>query len=110
MPILTIFYDVDYVLEATSAEYNFLWQINHDKVSWASENVRHMITIGVLDSRPICLTYWICYINGKKILVWELTSQLADYKMAEDWLTKNCASYRDGNRCDAMNFGHVLTA
>ena len=69
-----------------------------------------MITIGTLDHRPICLSYGYCQINNKKILVWGLTSELVDYKMAEKWLKTNCTEYREGKRCDAANFHNILNA
>lgn len=102
---------VDYVLEATDAEYNLLWQKYHNDEkfkNWKSENISINTAIGFIGNRPICLQYKYCAINGKTILVWELTSQLADYAMAENWLRENCSAYKAGKHCDAMNFCHIL--
>lgn len=103
---------VDYVLEATSAEYQLLWEkYNKDEKfqNWTSENIAHNTAIGIIGDRNICLQYRYVSINGKTILVWTLTSSLADYNMAEKWLNDNCAAYKIGNFCDAMNFCHILT-
>lgn len=106
---MTILEEVDYVLEATSEEFFLLWKVHHDKVEyWNHLSVCHIVQIGSVDSRPICMTYGYAIINDRKILMWELTSELADYKMADKWLKKNCQAYRKNKSCNASNFHHIL--
>lgn len=104
---------VDYVLEATSTEYQMLWNEyhNHKKFqNWISMTVKHSRIIGYVNERPICITFGYSQINGKIILVWELSSQLADYAMSDDWLKENFEAYKNGKHCNAMNFCHILSA
>lgn len=45
-----------------------------------------LITLGEIDSRPICIAPLIHEIGGAKVLHVEATSQLVDWKMIRDWI------------------------
>jgi hypothetical protein len=72
------------------------------------------IQIGSIYKRPICLSFTFYRIGGKYVAFWEITSQLADYRMAEKWLAEHFTGRYDGGarraETDASNFHHCLHA
>ncbi len=80
---------VEYIIEANSNEQRYLWTKYKDHVVWESCPLGHGKTIGSLENRPVFMSFLYAEINGVVVLFWHLTSELADYKMAEDWLLEN---------------------
>lgn len=113
--ILSKLESMDFVLEATRTELQLLYEQHvHFKVRTPIEwedgyNSGNFVTIGEIDGRPICMSISYKKICGINVLVWEMTSQLVDYKMAEDWLTQFCPAYKYETRCDANNFHQLVT-
>lgn len=86
--------DVTGIVEATSFETLCLWEKWHQQkgYTWTESTRGPLITIGQIDSRPICIAPLIHVVNGRKIMFLETTSQVVDWAMIEDWLTKNVPS------------------
>ena len=107
---------VAYVVEATDTERFFIWKEQVDELklkyvkSWDHHTLGHWQTIGELNGRPICLSASFVTIGGIFTAFVELTSQLQDYKMMEEWLDKYCPAYLDKRNkvTDAMNFSHIV--
>ena len=128
------FKDVVFLVEATSHEDQFLWtewsadyltlpyapkeegKFARKRVDWQQVSLGHMLTIGEIDNRPICVSMSYAIINGRKIMFYEGCSQLVDHEMIREWLkhfTLNTIRWDGGTRwghCDAMNFHHCLDA
>ena len=97
------------IVEANSFERHTLWQNNQNRaldsrLNWESENSGQGMQAN-LHGRPVCFTLWPAWIEGKKIIFWEATSQLVDYKMITDWFDKNLPDIR---RYDANNFHNAV--
>jgi hypothetical protein len=111
------FAHTEYVVEATSAEKYFLWELHAGKNTWEQGSSGLVIEIGKLggplqEKRPIVICCWWERINGMNVLFWEATSQLVDYRMIEEWFKQNCYPYEHGSgraaKTDAMNFHSCL--
>lgn len=117
--------DVVGVVEASRAEYHFLWNEYHycaeklgfTKLSWESERVGTGREIGTIMSGerelPVYLSLMISVINGQRILFVEPTSTGVDHDMIREWLDNNMpeSAFRDDGRLnmtDADNFHNVL--
>jgi hypothetical protein len=112
---------VGYVVEATNTERFFIWQqhMSHENGAlikkWQQDYCGYCPTIGWIDDRPICACVNFATLDGMLVAFVELTSQLADYKMLDEWVAKYIpvARYDDvlgrcGKSTNAMNFGHVI--
>jgi hypothetical protein len=105
----------EFIVEATDDERFFLWQehVHHGQCkyvkSWKQEYLGFWQQIGVIDNRPICISISFATIGGIYVMFANMTSQLQDFKMMEEWLEKYCPAYADrrNNTTDAMNFGHL---
>lgn len=95
---------VVYIVEATSFERLCLWQ-KHKEIWGEGTNGGPFVTIGHLDNRPICITLSIDLINNQPVLFYECTSQLADYKMVDQYIKDN---YPNVKTTDAMNFHNCM--
>jgi hypothetical protein len=110
--------DVKFLVSATDFERHMLWQKwhhNEHRVSWEQIMSGFGPCIGTIDGRPICLSLSFAIIEGHKVLFHDVVSQLADYKMAEEWLEMHCKPATNGGRSttDAQNFHicvHALQA
>ena len=73
-----------------------------------------LITVGTIGKHPVCISITWNRINGHLVAIWYSCIQVTDCVQAEDWLAKHfTAKYDEGSRrawCDAMNFGHCLSA
>lgn len=117
-----LFKDVEFLVEATYNEQHHFWVDYHYKPrtdsvevkSWECEGRGHMIEIGELDKRPICVSIFYGKLNGKRVMFYEGCSQVVDHKMIEDWLqhyTLKTIRWDNGHRwahCDSSNFHHCL--
>lgn len=124
--ILTFCAGAESLVEATDCERNFLWQEHavdaenlreyvsrnisgFPRVRWISHNMLLTRAIGHIGNRPICVQLARATVAGSVIIFWTMTSQLADYKMAEEYLTalfeKLNLSVR---RTDATNFHNAF--
>lgn len=80
---------VQYIIEATSFEQHCLWEKYHDRVEWKQHLSGHGKIIGRVDDRPIFMSFLYASIDGVLVLFWTLTSELADYNMAEKFLKEH---------------------
>lgn len=111
-----------FVVEATSFETQCLWAENAKDSScrrftprqWEQVNPGWLVTVGELDSRPICVSMSWSRIDGHLVMFWEATSQVVDTVQIEKWLSQHFAGKWDnGTRqatTNAMNFHHCLNA
>ena len=102
----------EYVVEVSNYERQSLWEKHHEANNWKSAMERYGRQIGEIGDRPIWATFSLETINGLRVLFWEATSQLVDYKMIEDYLEKHCnpLEYDSKSRanCNAENFHDCL--
>jgi hypothetical protein len=110
-----------FIVEANSFEQHTLWQQHCNKENfrdWPKMTWEQMhgwlVTVGKLDDRPVCIsTSWV-KVDGFLVMFWYECSQVADYVQTEKWLDENFTrKYDNGTRsatCDAMNFGHCISA
>ena len=119
-----LFKDVMFLVEADSYASHNLWVyyfyeprkgVIPAKI-WEQVSLGHMITIGTMYKRPICISIFYSIIDGKRVMFYEGCSQLVDHLMIENWLkhfTLNSIRWDNGTRwghCDADNFHHCLNA
>ncbi len=103
-------------VEASSAEYHFLWKEYHDETfgqSW-SENLSGIaLTIGRVNDLPVCVSLRKSVVNGHLLVFYYATSRMVDHTMVDEWIQKIApptARHSDGraNKTDAMNFTNVF--
>lgn len=118
-----LFEDVVFLVEANSYEQHSLWadfhyepHKNHPHITdWQEISLGHMICIGEIKKRPICVTIHYAIINGKKIGFYDGVSALVDHSMINEWLDYwffDKREWEQGRKphCDAMNFHNCLRA
>lgn len=107
--------DVVYAIETNSFATLSLYRefAMTKKVVW--EEVTRggpMVTVGKIDDRPICVTFNVCRINGKKVVMYDATSQLVDWAMVEAYIEKQFPKLypEDGRRQqgDAGDFWNCI--
>ena len=108
------------VVEATSCEQQYLWQDNRvDKFvgpaikPWKENLAGCLQCVGHFAKAPIYISLRTAEIDGHKILFWNATSQVVDYRVIEAWMEANIpqsARRSDGyiNQSDATNFRNVF--
>ncbi len=111
-----------FIVKATSFEHSSLWlQYAKDgeprlenALDWKQISDGRWIQLGVIDNRPIIMSFYWAWIDGFLICFYDGTSQLFDWKMADEFLEKHFKGKWDrGTRraeCNAMNFHHVINA
>lgn len=111
------FNDTIYLVEASNDERHFLWKefTKYDTPAYPALDWKDdsglVLTVGELDSRPICVCFMWTKINGQRICWWEPTSQLVDHKMIDAWLdhhTNNKEAMHRIPQSNAANFHHVI--
>lgn len=104
-------------VEANSYEQMCIWQDYHKEhgMSWNARAQGFLETVGHVGDMPVCISLQTVEIDGHKILFYEATSQVVDYRLVEAWLEKTLPDTardegRNGylNRTDAMNFHNVM--
>jgi hypothetical protein len=117
-----LFERVGFLVEATHQEQHTFWHDYHHEpragvprvLVWTQETRGHMVTLGWLEGRPICVTLFYATLDGTRVLFYEATSQLVDHAMVEQWLrhhTERTIRYDGGRRwarTDSSNFAHCL--
>ncbi len=95
------------IIEATDFEKFCLWERWNPRmdIEWKDESLGYFANLGKVADMPVCLSLWIAYINGKKVLFWDATSQVVDYRMIEAWFEKHL---KDVKKTDANNAHIVL--
>lgn len=114
----------EFVVEASSFETQALWErfaddakdlvprMNEARIDWKDQSRGWLVTVGMLDQRPVCVSLSISTLNGHAVLFYEVTSEVVDHAQIEDWFRERCWPLWDhGTRrahCNAMNFHHCL--
>ena len=96
---------VEYIIEASSFEQQCLWEKYHQEVSWEQIPSGHGKTVGFVDNRTVFMSFLYANINGVLVLFWHLTSEVCDYRIAEEFLLKNTNIVRKNDLHDAQNNG-----
>jgi hypothetical protein len=111
-----------FVVEATSFEMQCLWaetspESNYRRFAprrWEQVHPGWLVTVGELDSRPICVSMCWNRIDGQLVMFWEATSQVVDTIQIEKWLSQHFnGKWDNGTReatANAANFHHCLNA
>ncbi len=104
------FASTEYFVEATSFERGTLLFRNGlgDKYTVEEDRLGKIFTIGHLDNRPVALDFFWAKINGCRICFYNSESQVVDWKMIEDSLSKQFSVYRE-HHTNADNFHHALS-
>lgn len=105
-----------YVVEANSFESYTCYVLYskdsdvpyHTKINYKQGCSGYAPIIGYINERPICLSFFLNYIDNVPVLFYNGCSQLVDYKMIEDWLTKYCPAFSERNSCDMNNFHQCI--
>ena len=113
-----------FIVEANSFECLCLWR-DHAKQNrdprpdmtqqdWEQINSGWMVTVGKVGKRPVCIDVRWYKIDGCLVMFYDACSQVVDHRQVEAWLRKNFTNKYDNDtrwaQCDAMNFGHCLSA
>jgi hypothetical protein len=111
-----------FAVEANSFERLALWSqtsnqstdyTNYPKYKWEQMHGT-IITVGKDNNRPVNIEIQWNKIDGQLVMFWYACSRVVNYKLVEKWFEKNFTQrYDNGHRpaqCDAMNFGHCLSA
>ncbi len=111
-----------FAVEANSFERHSLWAQSakdspyypdYSKYKWEQMHGT-MVTVGKDNKRPVNIEIQWNKIDGQLVMFWNACSRIANYTMIEEWFEKNFPQrYDNGHRparCDAMNFGHCLSA
>ena len=113
-PVLRMLADVMFVVEANHFETMCLWREFKDRLCWRDDPQGFGVTLGQLDGRPVVVHLRCAYLNDQKILFTDITSEVADYQMLEDWLAEYCWPRYDNNlrraHTNAGNFHLCLHA
>lgn len=113
-----------FAVEATSFEQLMLWRDHaHNSpnripkfpvIEWEQINSGWGVTVGKLGKRPVVISVSWCKLDGFLVMFWYACSQVSDSKQVDKWFEKNFpVRYDNGHRpatCDAMNFGHCISA
>ena len=87
---------------------------NQKRVDWKQEYAGFATCIGEIKKRPIYVEFSFAYINGHKIAFYNGCSELVDYKMVENYMTKNFQLTHDNycrwNHVNAANFHNCVNS
>ncbi len=76
-------------VEANRFEEMALWERYHKEKGKTWEGTSgYGVHVGDIDGRPVCLSFLLKTIDGKKILFWHPTSQVVDYVMIEEYMER----------------------
>lgn len=101
----------EYVVDATFQESHDLWfrWAEHYRIPWQQESLGAMYQIGSVAKRPIVACVWWARVGPSLVAFVELTSDLADFKMMEEWQhTVFPCMATFGRHANAANFGNIL--
>jgi len=119
------FADTKFVVEANSFEALTLWSqyslsggLHYKdeelpRRKWEQDNHGIWYQIGELAGRPVCVSFFWNVIDGVRVMFYDVTSQVSDILIVEEWLKEHCSPTWDHGRrahCNAMNFHHCLDA
>jgi hypothetical protein len=120
-PIVAYIEGVVGVCPATSFEQHSLWAQYHDQLAWDWVQITHgygvtvgYVVDGALDPMPVHISLSTVIVNGSKILFYNPTSAVVDWRMVDEWIELNVpdtAYYGNRariNRSDPMNFCNLF--
>lgn len=102
--------EVEYAVEANSFESQCLWQrfSNQEGVVWESCSQGKMITLGITDDMPVCMSVFVNTINGVNVLFYEMTSQVVDYRLVDKFLEQKFGIFYNEVCVDSGNFFWII--
>lgn len=92
--------DTKLVVKATNFEVFSFWQETQDKSKWVQEP-GYSIKLGELAGLPVTMSLAWEIVDGKRVLFWDLISQVSDQEMAINYFKANLPKVE---RTDAWNF------
>lgn len=110
------FSQTEYVVDASHEEcFNVWYRWSYIHGLEMEQDMRgHVVTIGHVDERPICVTVFWYVVAGYRVAFVEGSSELVDYKMVDNWqravfpcLRNNLYHNRHSN---ATNFGNIVSS
>ena len=100
------FENIDGICEATPFEMSHLREEYMSfGYEWTRCSAGKGITLGRIDDMPIVASFRNAIVQGKKILFWNATSQVVDYRVIEKWFSEN---YPVTRKTDAVNLVNLL--
>ncbi len=78
--------EVAYALEANSFEQRCLYEKYNNRCEWESKCEGISKMLGKVDGFPVHMSITFIKINGNLVLVWWLTSVIADYRLVDKFL------------------------
>lgn len=111
-------YDIDdliskaeYALEANAVELRYLYNKWADKIKWEKVNAGKLVTLGLVDERPVTMQQTIVVLNDIPVLVYEMASELVDYRLTDKYLTEKFGHHPKLNYCfDSDNFHRIVNS
>lgn len=102
--------EVDYAVEANSFESQCLWQkvSNQEGINWESCPCGKMLTLGMVDDMPVCMSIFINKINNIPVMFYEMTSQVVDYRLVDKFLEEKFGIFYNEVCVDAGNFFRIV--
>lgn len=95
------------VCSATAFEHLMLWEENERKkrVTWGQETRAAVVQIGHYSRMPVNVFLRFAVLGGRRVVFWECTSTVIDFRMVEAWLEEMAPGVP---RTDAMNFANTV--
>ncbi len=95
-----------HTIEADDYAYHMIWRDYKDKYYFVQDYSGFAREIGRINNRPVMLNFKWWIINGHPVLFYGCNSQIADWKMIEDWFKKYMPHVKYTS--DATNAHNVL--
>lgn len=93
-------------VNATSFEQFCIWKEYKDRFDWISNPSGKLLTLGMVDKRPTCVSLNTAKVGGKVILFFEGTSMLCDHQLINDFIREKCPQV--ALFVDAQNFHNAV--
>lgn len=94
------------IVEANSCETLYIYTLYKDEYN-ERDGTRGgpLITVGQVDGRPVVISLNVVIIRGHRVMYYNATSQLVDYKMIDEYLEQMWPGVA---KTDALNIHNVL--
>ena len=93
-------------VNATYFEQFCIWEKYNQNHNWIQNPHGKLLTLGMVDNRPTCVSLNTVTVDNKVILFFEGTSMLCDHQLINDFIKAKCPQVR--LFVDAQNFHNAL--
>lgn len=80
----------------------------YNHLDWTDDNSGWSVQVGWLNERPVCISVTGATLDGVRVLFYEASSQVVDWRQIENWFKAHCwPTWDSGLRrahCNAENF------